>query len=129
MEKETKKKVVKITKQQIDGIALKLRALPEVEKDKLTVSKKDAVKSLSKEITILRKKGYSFEQIAEFLHGEGLDIGTTTLKNYLQKATKKPNPVKVTKKETPAELEKTAAKPAPSPKKPSKKLLEDSEKI
>jgi methionine synthase II (cobalamin-independent) len=129
MEKKPKQQVVKITKQQIDDIALKLRALPEVEKGKQTVSKKDAVKSLSKEITILRKKGYSFEQIAEYLHGEGLDIGTTTLKNYLQKAAKKTKPVIKSKKESAVETEQTTAKPAPSPKKPSKKLLEDSEKI
>ncbi len=82
---------MKYTIEQIEAIALKLRQMPPAEKKKRDFSRQEVVKALAKEITGLQRRGYSLEQISESLRGEGLDILTPTLKNYLQrsKTTKK----------------------------------------
>ncbi len=79
----------------IESIAAKFRELPEIQNKEREVSKQEAVKMLSKEIVSLQKRGYSIEQIAEMMRGEGLDIATPTLKNYIQRA--KPQTKKVQK--------------------------------
>lgn len=78
------------TTEQLETIAARLKAMPPIEKKKQEHSKQDSIKILAKEITSLQKRGYSLDQIAETLRGEGLDITTPTLKSYLQriKATK-----------------------------------------
>jgi len=76
------------TTEQLEGIAAKLREMPPVEKKKQVHSKAEAVRFLGKEIAALQKRGYSLDQIAESLRGEGLDIATPTLKSYLQRAKK-----------------------------------------
>jgi hypothetical protein len=70
---------------QIEEIAGKLKLLPDIDPPQKDLSKADAVKMLAKEIKSLQKRGYSLEQIANSLKGEGLDIATPTLKSYLQK--------------------------------------------
>lgn len=77
---------MKLTTEKIEAIALKLRELPPIEKKKTEVSKQEAVRLLSKEITAMQKRGYTLLQISEALRGEGLNIATPTLKTYLQKA-------------------------------------------
>lgn len=86
---------MKYTTEQLEAIALKLRQMPPAEKKKRDFNRQEAVKILAKEITGLQRRGYSLEQISESLRGEGLDVATPTLKNYLQrsKITKK-NPAK-----------------------------------
>ncbi len=74
------------TAEQIEAIAGKLRQLPPVEKKKRDFSGQEAIKSLAKDIGVLQRRGYSLEQISESLRGEGMDILTPTLKNYLQRA-------------------------------------------
>jgi methionine synthase II (cobalamin-independent) len=74
------------TVKQVEEIASKLRALPAIEPPPKDLTKSDVVKMLAKEIKSLQKRGYSLEQIASSLKGEGLDISTPTLKSYLQKA-------------------------------------------
>ena len=71
---------------QVEEIANKLRALPTIEPPPKDLTKSDVVKMLAKEIKSLQKRGYSLEQIASSLKGEGLDISTPTLKSYMQKA-------------------------------------------
>ena len=83
------------TVKQVEDIASKLRELPPIEPPPKDLSKSDVVKMLAKEIKSLQKRGYSLEQIATSLKGEGVDISTPTLKSYLQKS--KP---KSTRKET-----------------------------
>jgi methionine synthase II (cobalamin-independent) len=81
------------TTEEVEAIAAKLRAMPPVEKKKQDHSKQETIKLLSKEIVSLQKRGYTLEQIAESLCGEGIDIITPTLKSYLQRVktkTKKP---------------------------------------
>lgn len=74
------------TVKQVEEIAGKLRALPAIEPPPKDLTKSDVVKMLAKEIKSLQKRGYSLEQIASSLKGEGLDISTPTLKSYMQKA-------------------------------------------
>ena len=69
--------------EQVEAIAAKLRDLPAIEPPPKDLSKKEAVKLLSKEIRSLQKRGYTLEQIATSLKGEGLDISTYTLKSYM----------------------------------------------
>ncbi len=82
---------------QVEEIAGKLRALPAVEPPPKDLTKSDVVKMLAKEIKSLQKRGYSLEQIASSLKGEGLDISTPTLKSYMNKA-KTPTKPKLTEK-------------------------------
>ncbi|WP_181243896.1 hypothetical protein [Chamaesiphon polymorphus] len=69
--------------EQVEAIAAKLRELPAIEPPPKDLSKKEAVKLLSKEIRSLQKRGYTLEQIASSLKGEGLDISSYTLKSYM----------------------------------------------
>jgi hypothetical protein len=73
------------TAAQVEEIAGKLRAMPVVEQPPKDLTKQEVVKMLAKEIKSLQKKGYTLEQIATSLKGEGLDISTPTLKSYLQR--------------------------------------------
>lgn len=76
---------MKYTGEQLDSIAAKLRELPAVKRRQQEYTKQAAVGMLIKEITALQKRGYELTQIAEALRGEGLDITTPTLKNYLMR--------------------------------------------
>jgi methionine synthase II (cobalamin-independent) len=98
---------MKYTTEQLTTIAAKLRDMPAIEKPKQELSKQAAVAVLAREITSLRKRGYTLVQVAEALRGEGLDIATPTLKNYLQRT--KPTPKNAAK--SPAK--KTADTPRP----------------
>jgi hypothetical protein len=98
---------MKYTTEQLTTIAAKLRDMPAIEKPTQELSKQAAVAVLAREITSLRKRGYTLMQIAEALRGEGLDIATPTLKNYLQRT--KPAPKNAAK--SPAK--KTADTPRP----------------
>jgi len=71
--------------EKLEAIAAKLKTMPVIEKKKQEHSKQDAVKMLAKEIAALQKRGYTLDQIAETLRGEGMDITTPTLKSYLQR--------------------------------------------
>lgn len=71
--------------EKLEAIAAKLKTMPVIEKKKQEHSKQDAIKVLAKEIAVLQKRGYTLDQIAETLRGEGLDITTPTLKSYLQR--------------------------------------------
>jgi len=77
---------MKYTTEQLEAIAAKLKEMPPIEKKKQEHSKQEAVRVISKEITILQKRGYTLDQISETLRGEGLSIATPTLKSYLQRA-------------------------------------------
>ena len=100
------------TQEQITVFANKLQQLPEVTKNKLS-TKKEAIGKLKAEIQILKKKGYTLENIAESMRGVGLEISTQTLKTYLQ-CTKSKLPIK---KKT-----NSQANLAPPPPPPAAKL-------
>jgi len=80
---------MRYTIEQVEQLAQRLRALPEVEKPRKDLSKQEAISMLAKEIIVLQKRGYTLEQISEILCGEGLEITTATLRNYLQRAKQK----------------------------------------
>jgi len=86
--------------------------MPPIKRNNKSHSKQEAVKILSKEIMQLRERGYSLDQIAEALKGEGLIISTTTLKNYLQRAKSANSKTKKSSVKKPAEGE--IKKPASS---------------
>ena len=94
---------MKYTTEQVEAVRSKMKDLPPIEKKKQELGKSDVVKMLAKEIAVLRKRGYTFEQISEYLKGEGLDIGTPSLKSYLQraKAAAAPKPKVQASKDTP----------------------------
>jgi DNA-binding transcriptional MerR regulator len=74
------------TIEKIEAIAEKFRNMPPPEPEKRLCSKQEAVAMLSKEIQTLQKRGYTLDQIAAALRGDGLEITTPTLKSYLQRA-------------------------------------------
>ena len=94
---------MKYTTEQIEAVRSKMKDLPPIEKKKQELGKSDVVKMLAKEIAVLRKRGYTFEQISDYLKGEGLDIGTPSLKSYLQRAKQAsaPKPKVQASKDTP----------------------------
>ena len=93
------------TNEKLEAIAAKLKTMPVIEKKKQEHSKQDAIKLLSKEIAALQKRGYTLDQIAETLRGEGLEITTPTLKSYLQRIKAGKN--KDSKSEQKTELQNT----------------------
>jgi hypothetical protein len=76
---------MKFSKEELAGVASRLRELPAKEEAR-NHTKRDAVLVLSTEISQLKERGYTLEQIAEALSASGLPISTPTLKNYLQRA-------------------------------------------
>lgn len=92
---------------QAEALEEKLRALPAIENKNRPISKAEEIKLLANEIAALQQRNYSLQQIAEFLTGEGLEISTATLKNYLQRSK---SPSKRPSKKKPA----AAPKEAPS---------------
>ncbi|WP_297577513.1 hypothetical protein [uncultured Deefgea sp.] len=97
---------MKYSREKLTEISETLNAMPTFEKQ-TDYNKKDAVRMLAKDIEKLRKRGYSFEAIAEKLSQEGLTITTTTLRSYLQSK----SPVKKQEKSgtAPAEVPITKA--------------------
>ncbi len=93
---------------QAEALAEKLRALPAIENKNRPISKAEEIKLLAGEIAALQERNYSLQQIAEFLTGEGLEISTATLKNYLQRS-------KATSKRPSKKKPAAAPKEAPSP--------------
>lgn len=82
--------VMKIKVEDIEKLAAALRKKPKIEKKVPEVTKREAIQVLEKEITLLRNRNYSLEQIAKMLTDGGLPIATNTLKSYLGHAKEKP---------------------------------------
>ena len=107
--------------EKLGAIAAKLKTMPVIEKKKQEHSKQDAVKVLAKEIAALQKRGYTLDQIAETLRGEGLDITTPTLKSYLQR-------IKAAKNKGQKEPKKEPQKEQQNPMTPANKKPADTDK-
>lgn len=103
----------KFTTDQIEDMRSKLKDLPTIEKVKKEHSKAETVRMLSREIGTLQKRGYSLEQISEYLKGGGMDIGTATLKSYMQRAKAATSP-----KSKAQEPKDTPPSPPPEPSTP-----------
>jgi ribosomal protein L22 len=76
---------MRINAEQLEQIAAKLKAMPDARHARQGYTRAEAVEVLKVEITALQKRGYTIEQIAGMLRGEGLDIATPTLRAYLQR--------------------------------------------
>lgn len=100
------------TVEQAEALAEKLRSLPAVENKKRVISKAEEIKLLANEIAAMQGRGYTIQQVAEILTGNGLDIGAGTLKSYLQRA-KGEKRKAVTKKKAPSSTSTQAAEAAP----------------
>ncbi len=70
----------------IEAMREKMKAAPEVAKEKRSSSKQEAIKELKREIELMQKKGYTLDQISQFMTEGGLQITTPTLKSYLQRS-------------------------------------------
>ena len=105
----------KFTTEQIEAMRSKLKDLPDPEKINKEHSKAETVRMLSREIGTLQKRGYSLEQISEYLKGGGMDIGTATLKSYLQrvKTAAAPKPKAKEPKDTPPAAPPETSTPRP----------------
>ena len=86
------KKELSVTREKIDSIAVKLKSLPELPREKEAVSMQDAIKALAPTIAGLQKKGYSLVDIAKHLSDDGLKIAPLTLKNYLRRTKTRQKP-------------------------------------
>ena len=51
----------------IDDIRKKMSDLPELKADEIQLNNKESIAILSDDIAILRKRGYEFQQIVDFL--------------------------------------------------------------
>ena len=104
---------MKITLDKIKMIGEKLDDLPKIEVEQ-NISKYETVKILAEQILSARMRGYTFEQISEFLRGEGLELAIPTLKSYLQRANPKKRTHRTKKqkiKQTTEHLDQTDQKP------------------
>jgi hypothetical protein len=91
-----------------ERLAKELHAIPPKDPSKRRLDKQALVKHLAEEIASLQQRGYTIEEVAESLRGHGLDITTTTLKNYLQRA--RGRRVKPRKVQRPSERPRAGAK-------------------
>jgi intein-encoded DNA endonuclease-like protein len=74
-----------LTKDTIETISSRLKALPPVPLEKQTFTKEEALKLLTKDIKDLQKKGYSLDQISEALKNEKIKISKNHLRAFLEK--------------------------------------------
>ncbi|WP_156478896.1 hypothetical protein [Acetobacter senegalensis] len=68
----------------IDSIRKKISELPELKADEIQLSNKESIAVLANDIATLRKRGYGFEQITDFLRENDFEITVSTLKTYLK---------------------------------------------
>jgi hypothetical protein len=74
------------TNEQLQQLSEWLQALPNVEKSRPLNSRMEVVRRLQPDIQSALKRGYTHEQIADGLSGQGVRISAGTLRNYLQRA-------------------------------------------
>ena len=130
-------KLIRIEKTTIDKIAKLSAELPAKEPSNYLL--KESIRQLLPVIDKLQKKGYSIEEISEIYTKNGLTIGTTTLRQYLQDfskkiGTKKPKkalpPTAPVSDESPTEAPtESPTKAVPPPKRnPAKSASESAQK-
>ena len=95
---------IKVQQETIEKAQRLLSELPKIEKAPEAYSGQATVKALRGEIKEAQKRGYSIEQIADYLKGVGIAISGPTLKNYLTRAQSKTkvNSVRTSRADTPS---------------------------
>ena len=131
-------KLIRIEKTTIDKIAALSADLPAKEPSDYPL--KESIQQLLPVIENLQKKGYTIEEISKLYTQNGLTIGTTTLRQYLQDfskkiVAKKPKkalpPIAPVSDESPTEAptESPTEAPVPPPKRnPAKSAPESAQK-
>ena len=71
-----------ITLATVLDVKKKLESLPRIDNEQRTVTTREALQVLKKQITDLRNKGYTFVQIAEELSRNGIEVKESTLRLY-----------------------------------------------
>jgi len=71
-----------ITLAAVLDVKKKLDSLPRIDNTQRTVTTREAIQVLKKQITELRNKGYTFIQIAEELSRHGIEVKESTLRLY-----------------------------------------------
>jgi len=115
-----KNKQATVTEETVRLIAARALEMPE-KPSKRALSTRAAIDLLKKEMVMLQKRGYSLDEITEFLTGNGLPIASLTLRAYLQRHTAAPAR---RKKAAAADATATPAHTdAPTPQNPQKGLF------
>ena len=102
------------TTEQIKAVGAKLRRMPTIDKNKREHSKQETIEMLAKDIGALRKRGYTYDQIAAALSAEGIPISTSTLKNCLDRAKAKAHPTSADETTSTSASSITTTEAAPS---------------
>jgi len=90
--------------ERIEAAKSRLRALPEKPKAPKAFSIAEAIRQIKNEVRAALKRGYTFDEIAQALKEDGIDVGTPTLKSYVSRGNKKRPPAKT----APGAVPKTA---------------------
>jgi len=80
--------------ERIEAAKSRLRALPEKPKAPKALSIAEAIRQIKNEVRAALKRGYTFDEIAQALKEDGIDVGTPTLKSYVSRSNKKRPPAK-----------------------------------
>jgi len=78
-----------IEPQRIEAAKVRLRQLPEKPKVPRPLPLSQAIREIKAEVQVALKRGYTFDEIAQSLKEDGIDIGTPTLKSYVYRGTKR----------------------------------------
>jgi len=78
-----------IEPQRIEAAKVRLRQLPEKPKVPRALPLSQAIREIKAEVQVALKRGYTFDEIAQSLKEDGIDIGTPTLKSYVYRGTKR----------------------------------------
>ncbi len=73
----------------LEAAKTRLRSLPEKPKTPKPVSLSEAIRQIKTEVQAALKRGYTFDEIAQALKEDGIDVGTPTLKSYVYKGTRR----------------------------------------
>ncbi len=105
----------------ISAAKKRLQSLPQKPKTPKPVPLSEAIRQIKSEVQAALKRGYTFDEIAQALKEDGIEVGTPTLKSYVYKKGNKPrafSPVKATTTTTapPSKSERTGSKAVEMPK-------------
>jgi IS30 family transposase len=104
------------TLSKVQEIARKAKELQPKPDEKRELNKAEVIKTLAVEIDDLLKRGFSMEDVKQFLNGEGVDISSSTLKAYVYaQRSKSAGKAKKRKKTTVADASKPKAQTAVKP--------------
>lgn len=108
-----------IAPEAISAAKKRLQSLPQKPKKPKSVPLSEAIRQIKNEVQAALKRGYTFEEIAQALKEDGIEVGTPTLKSYVYKKISKPrasSAVKATTPELPTKSERTGSKVVEMPK-------------